>query len=178
MVTDEITVSLWAYMDNWSSDGRLISCAQNGGWDFWPNDNEKMTMEVYRNGNYITGIYETPLSAWASGWHHIVGTYNGYSAEIYVDCNKGSISDTSTIKYPIAYHASNSLFIGAEAGADAAIPDNVYFTGKISDVRIYATALSQEDIKEIYNTSKISFLDNGTLQCGEIIEDSNIDIKF
>jgi hypothetical protein len=42
MVTDEITVSGWFYSDNWSSvtnsSNRLISCAHDGGWDFWPND--------------------------------------------------------------------------------------------------------------------------------------------
>ena len=34
--------------------------------------------------------------------------------------------------------------------------------GQISDFRVYATALSAEDIKELYNTSAY-VLDNGTL---------------
>jgi hypothetical protein len=103
-----------------------------------------MTMEVYRNGKYITGVFPTLLSG--PGWYHIVGTYDGYKAEIYINGIKGITSEVTTTKYPITYHPSNSLFIGAEAGESASTPDGLYFTGAMSDFRIYATALSEEDV--------------------------------
>lgn len=44
----------------------------------------------------------------------------------------------------------------------------------MSDFRIYMTALSGAAVKELYQSS-ISFLDNGTLQCWEIVEkDTNL----
>jgi hypothetical protein len=102
-----------------------------------------MTMEVYRNNGYITGLSSTNLSAWSSGWHHIVGTYDGYKAEIYIDGIRGTSSAITTTKYPIKYNNTNSLFIGAEPSDNPDTPEGVYFTGKISDVRIYATAFTE-----------------------------------
>jgi hypothetical protein len=53
MVTDELTVSLWAYMDNWSqfssSNMRLASCTESGGWNFEPNG-DKMCFACYAPG--------------------------------------------------------------------------------------------------------------------------------
>ena len=153
MVTDELTASCWAYSDNWASAKDVISCAEGGGWDFWANGSGQMTMEVCRNGAYITGVYPTALANWTSGWHHIVGVYDGYKAEIYVDGVKGTTSATTTTKYPVQYHASNGLFIGAGAGSSATTPAASYFTGKISDVRIYGTALSASDVADLYKNA-------------------------
>lgn len=153
MVTDELTVSCWAYSDNWRNAADIISCAEGGGWDFWPNGSGCMTMEVRRNGSYITGVFPTALANWSNGWHHIVGVYDGYKAEIYVDGVKGTTSETTTTKYPIQYHETNGLFIGAAAGASATTPANKYFIGNISDVRFYGTALSASDIADLYKNS-------------------------
>ena len=50
-------------------------------------------------------------------------------------------------------------------------PDGTYwnFTGKISDVRIYSTALSADDVKELYNTSAYIY-NNGTIASLELNE--------
>lgn len=46
-----------------------------------------------------------------------------------------------------------------------------YFTGKLSDFRIYATALSDSDIKDLYET-KFSLDNSGNFFVGELIEDT------
>lgn len=153
MVTDELTVSCWAYSDNWTNASEIMSCAEGGGWDFWRNGGGQMTMEVRRNGGYITGVYPTALANWSAGWHHLVGVYDGYKAEIYVDGVKGTTSATTTTKYPIQYHESNGLFIAAAAGSSATTPANAYFTGNVSDVRIYGTALSAADVADLYKNA-------------------------
>ena len=153
MVTDELTVSCWAYSDNWTNASEIMSCAEGGGWDFWRNGSGQMTMEVRRNGGYITGVYPTALANWSAGWHHLVGVYDGYKAEIYVDGVKGTTSETTTTKYPIQYHESNGLFIAAAAGSSATTPANSYFTGNVSDVRIYGTALSAADVADLYKNA-------------------------
>lgn len=153
MVTDELTASCWAYSDNWVNSADIVSCAEGGGWDFWPNGSGQMTMEVRRNGGYITGVYPVKLANWAPGWHHIVGVYDGYKAEIYVDGIKGTTSATTTTKYPIQYHATNGLFIGAAAGSSETTPANKFFIGNISDVRLYATAFSSTDVENLYKNS-------------------------
>lgn len=153
MVTDELTVSCWAYSDNWTNASEIMSCAEGGGWDFWRNGSGQMTMEVRRNGGYVTGVFPTALTNWSAGWHHLVGVYDGYKAEIYVDGVKGTTSATTTTKYPIQYHESNGLFIAAAAGSSATTPANVYFTGNISDIRIYGTALSATDVADLYKNA-------------------------
>ena len=88
-------------------------------------------------------------------WHLVTATYKSGIASIYIDgVLKNSISRTFSNRY--INHGLNC--IGAET--NNANTNNI--NGDISDVRMYATALSAEDIKELYNTSAY-VLDNGTL---------------
>ena len=47
---------------------------------------------------------------------------------------------------------------------------------KVSDVRLYATALSEDDIKELYNTSAF-VTNNGVFAEYELYEDNLSDVK-
>lgn len=96
------------------------------------------------------------------GWTHFCGVYkNGEYSKIYINGQlKKSVSSASKIYWNI--HSSkigiyNSL--------------NIYYNGQISDVRIYATALSDSDILELYQSSA-SVDNNGNLMlAGEVIEE-------
>lgn len=96
------------------------------------------------------------------GWTHFCGVYkNGEYSKIYINGQlKKSVSSASKIYWNI--HSSkigiyNSL--------------NTYYNGQISDVRIYATALSDSDILELYQSSA-SVDNNGNLMLtGEVIEE-------
>lgn len=153
-VRDTITVACWAYMDNWSTfNARLLSCTETGGWTFYPY-NSKMCflMGVGTTSNTYLYAAGPTLSTITSGWHHFVGTYDGQVNKIYFDGQFSASAGTST-KTPIFYNANNGIFVGAEAVSDAITPhaDNK-FTGKLSDVRIYATALSAQDVLDLYNS--------------------------
>ena len=149
MVTDAITVSWWGYMDNWANYTRAISCTESGGWNFEPN-NGKISFPLYRNGGYLIVVDTKALSEYAAGWHYFAATYDGYKSCLYVDGVKKVTSAVSDVKYPITYNSSNGIFVGAEAGGSTTSPAGSYFNGYISDVRIYSTALSENDIKELY----------------------------
>ena len=180
MVTDEITVSCWAYMDNWSnfnsSSMRLASCTESGGWNFEPSGNYmNFALGTGTSSNaYKSAATTSTLSG--SGWKHFCGTYDGYSTKIYLNGVLEKTNSAYTTKTPIFYNATNSIFIGAEATSSASTPGGSYFNGKLSDFRIYATALPANAVKELYQSS-ISFLDNGTLQCSEIVE-NNTNLKY
>lgn len=96
------------------------------------------------------------------GWTYFCGVYkNGEYSKIYINGQlKKSVSSASKIYWNI--HSSkigiyNSL--------------NTYYNGQISDVRIYATALSDSDILELYQSSA-SVDNNGNLMlAGEVIEE-------
>lgn len=162
-VKDEITVSIWAYMDDWSTftstATRLFSCNQVGGWSIGvtSTSNANIRWIIYGGTDSATSktvgatIAFTNMSA---GWHMFTGTYDGYDSKLYIDGElSNTLSSPFTEKTPLYYHASNSILIGAEAGTGDTPIANTYFTGKLSDFRIYGTALSAEDIQNLYKVS-------------------------
>lgn len=172
MVKDEITVNVWAYMEDWTafSAKRFISCTEGGGWNFEPSGNNihfaigtGTTSNTYKN----TSGYA--LANLSSGWHMFTGTYDGFTTKQYVDGVLNTSNNAYTTKTPIFYHASNPILIGTEASSTQN-PANYYFNGYLSDVRIYATALSDSDIASLYNNS--AFIDSsGNVYSTEYIEE-------
>lgn len=171
MVRDEITVNIWAYMDDWTTyNSRLISCTEGGGWNFEASSNKihfaigtGSTSNTYKN----TSGYA--LSELSSGWHMFTGTYDGLVVKQYVDGVFNTNNNAYTTKTPIHYHSSNPILIGAEASSNQTPTANYYFNGNISDVRIYATALSESDIQSLYNNS--AFVDSsGNVYATEYVE--------
>lgn len=170
-VTDAITVSLWCFLQTWSANKNPISCTEGGGWNFEATDGY-VTFPIYVST--VGYIYAKSTIAWtslASGWHHLVGTFDGITAKLYIDGGLESAAVTgNTSPLPISYNGNNTIFIGAEAGGNTVTPAGSYFNGKISDVRIYATALSESDIKELYSV-RASVVNDGTLMIeGEVTE--------
>lgn len=177
MVKDAITVSCWAYMDNWSAftSQRLMSCTESGGWNFEPNGTDSNYLSFAMGTGTSSCTYKVAISDIAlssfSGWHMITGTYDGLSTKIYVDGVLRGTNNAYSSKVPIFYNVSNSLFIGAEAAGSATTPDGNYFTGNIADVRIYGTALSAADISDLYKNSA-SLSKDGTLFAYEFNENA------
>ena len=153
-VRDAITVNCWGYMDNWSTyAARMLSCTEGGGWNFEPSSS-KMSFAVgtgESSNTYKNVAATSTLASLGSGWHMFTGTYDGFSSKIYIDGVLSNTNSAYTTKTPLFYNASNGIFIGAEAGGNTTTPAGSYFNGKMSDVRIYATALSAQDVKDLYN---------------------------
>jgi hypothetical protein len=78
----------------------------------------------------------------------LTGVFDGASVKIYIDAELKATTATGSTN-GIGY-AANRLVISGEAGSST--PASSTFVGEISDVRIYATSLSAEDIKALYNT--------------------------
>lgn len=149
MVTDSITVSLWCKYSTW---GNPISCTEGGGWNF-ENGSNSIRFPVYVSGvGYKIAESNIAPSTLINQWHMITGTFDKTNIKIYIDGElKGTIATGST--NGIAYPSSNAIFIGAESAGSATSPESSYFVGNISDVRIYATALSASDVKSLYQNS-------------------------
>lgn len=168
MITDAISVSVHAYMTSWTnySAGRLASCTEGGGWNF-ENGNGYLRFPVYAQG-YALPTDTVPLSAYTSGWHHFVGTFNGKSKKACFYRDGQFIASASTTGTAITY-ANNSVFLGGEAAANQTTPSGGDFNGAMSDFRIYGTTLSPEDVLELYHTP--ASIDNkGNFYCGELKE--------
>lgn len=171
MVRDEITVNIWGYMDDWTKyNSRLISCTEGGGWNFEPVSGGKIHFAL-GTGN-TSNTYKSPtgytLSELSSGWHMFTGTYDGFTVKQYVDGILNTSIDAYTTKTMIFYNANNSIIIGAEAGGGSSTAGG-FFNGYLSDLRIYATALSESDLQSLYNNS--GFLDSsGNIYATEYTE--------
>ena len=170
---EAMTISEWAYADNWSnqSSTRLWSCTESGGWNTEAGGTGKLRIpiNVYTNadksshgyinngsGNSVAGFVVSGLS---SGWHMFTVVYTTSGVTTYID---GVLKDSkSYTSYGLYYHTSNALILGAEAGSGTS-PTTPYFNGKLSDFRLYYTALSADDVLELYNTP-FTLSNNGTL---------------
>ncbi len=175
---EEITINCWAYMNDWTNfNARLFSCTESGGYNTeGVNSSIKFALNVFTTSDkskyaytsIISGYPGIKLSDMASGWHMITCVYKASVGDaIYLD---GKLYEKKTYtSYGIHFNKYSYLFLGGEsAGANCIAP---YFNGKLSDFRIYATALSDSDILELYQSSA-SVDNNGNLMVvGEVIEE-------
>jgi Tfp pilus assembly protein PilV len=74
-------------------------------------------------------------------WHHVVGTYDGYTSRLYVDGNL-STSSARGVENPTS--AAVFEIGGSTVGCGSG------FVGEIDDVRIYQRALSASEVSTLY----------------------------
>lgn len=164
---DAITVNLWMKCTTW---GNPISCTESGGFNFEANGNYiyfPIHITHSSGTSYAGARTSITRASLLNDWHMITGVYDGTNTIIYVD---GEESGRNTTKYSgVIHYQNNYLFIGAEAQGDNTTPADSSYTGNISDVRIYATALSAAAIKDLYETSA-EIDKNGNFYAREIIE--------
>lgn len=133
-------------------------------------NNNKAFALVNHAGNFVAYYNNTSYSYVSSGytlplneWHHCAATLDGTTVKVYVD---GVLKNTVTIDWSAATSGAGQRI---QVGVDYPGTDEKY-TGYYSDVRIYTTALSDDDIRELYNTP-VTLTSNGTLLTqGEIVE--------
>lgn len=152
MFTDKITITVRAYMDDWTEmskqDMTLFSCTENGGWVistrnrhdenlnyivFSVNDVENSSTTC----NYRCVYSSMLLSEMASGYHTLMCSFDGSYSRIYID--GVLVGESEKFSYnTIKYSSSNGIFVGAEASYNTTTPDYNFgtFVGKIDYVSI------------------------------------------
>lgn len=129
------TMAAWVNPSSYHSER---SCIMIGGIYLTVDSSGKLSGYAYGKNpaGYHTGKTTIPLNTWthiALVWNdtHLIGYVNGIE-DFRVAC-------TGT------FNTSTNIQVGMENSGRV-------FSGKLSDARIYATALSESDIKELYNT--------------------------
>lgn len=168
----EITINLWAKSAAWAGT-RLFSCTESGGFNTEAGSSGYLRFPVYVCTNEAQTSYaykydsqELKISDLSTtDWNMITFVYNHEGTKTYIN---GELHHTYfNISYGIHFNTSARLFLGCEAnGANAYQP---WFNGQESDFRIYATALSAEQIKELYDTS-MSIDSSGNIHAREVVE--------
>ena len=149
-----MTINLWVYSANWASTTKLFSCTESGGWNTESGSSGYIRFPVYVATNsgrtshgYKYSSKELKISDMTAGWHMLTFIYDSTGNKVYVD---GQLhSSYAYTSYGIKYNTNARLFLGCEAST--ASPASPYLNGKMSDFRIYVTALSAEDILSLYN---------------------------
>lgn len=169
----EMTINVWAKASTWPTTGRLFSCTETGGFNLEAGSSGywRFSVHVYTNSAQSSTAYkydnqEIQISALpVNEWVMITLIYDGTGTRSYIN---GELHHTySNVSYGIHFNTNARLFLGCEAST--ANPSSPYFTGQMSDFRIYNTVLTAEQIKELYNTS-MTIDNNGNIHARELVE--------
>lgn len=150
----ELTINLWCYVDDWESlpSDRLFSCTEGGGFNVEPGNSGYLRFpnSVYTTASgsitYKYSSNELKKADLSPGWHMLTFIKNLEGNKVYVD---GEFhSSYNFVNYGEHFNLNARLFLGCEASTGN--PSSPYYTGKMSDFRLYYTELLPEDIKELY----------------------------
>lgn len=160
---DQVTVSAWVKTDDASAYQHVFSKGVN-----------TISCAIYQSKMYckfnIGGVNRNPKGntiLQSNRWYHLVWLYDGTNIKFYID---GKLDMTSPTYTGQIREDDATTIIGAEFST---YPMNM-MKGLISDVRVYATALSDDDIKELYQT-RAALDSHGNLYASEVMDlDSKI----
>ena len=119
---------------------------------------------VFRNGNAVAYFYGTRIqfnyTPTVDAWHHIVLVKTSTQIKVYADgIHIYTAGATTSSK-----NFSNKTSISSRPEGFTPISE-----GNVQDIRFYATALTEEDVKDLYNV-RHSIDKNGNYYTYELIE--------
>ena len=158
--TGDLTVSAWIKLINCNdSYQHILSCkntaANSAGFSCNYNGSQQKFMWQFCDGGTTMEIWTAdtfPKSDIVGKWVHVVMVRNASDSRkgyFYINGARKELTSVPTI-LNITSNANN-LAIGACGDVDYS---TYRWNGNISDVRIYSTALSQEDITNLYKLGK------------------------
>lgn len=153
------TVSLWIKPDDltletastWISGGLFqygaIAAADSTfqGQFVWQSSPKVVSLYL---GTEISWGWDAWLAGWDySHWHHVLWSYSGDRyASVFVDGRREEFETDPPVG--VVFRTSQGpLSIGAAGGR--------YFRGHIDDVRIYNRALSDQEVRHLYNSESV-----------------------
>lgn len=160
IINTSVTYSFWIKPSN-ENGGRSVYFGSYSGTSWSIEKTTANKIRGYWNGNPDVTYSNAIITD--NAWQHVCITKNGKSdVKIYIN---GVLKETST-----AAHNTLSFPTTFRIGRDTRSGDGTPYKGLMSDFRIYATALSAEDVLELYHTP-ITLSSNGTLLTqGEYVE--------
>ena len=168
---DKITLNFWFKSSNQAPGSNyhmpLAAAA---------NSNQAYEMSIYKTGYLRGGLVVagtrkvdncTSTKLLDNNWHMCTMTYDGTIIKRYVDAiMEKSTTTTGTLitstYFVLGHYGTNTSYCSKET--------------YISDVRIYATALTDSQVKELYDTS-MSIDSNGNIHARELIEENSANIS-
>lgn len=160
--------SFWLYIGNSNPINQIlfVDLASNMGFGFNGIGN---IISHTTTGPYIPAVFSSSTTI-KNSWNHFVINHLGTSTELYL--NGVKLSSTTNDGWT---NNVNGFYFGRRVRTDY----DYYYTGKVSDFRLFSRVLSQHDVDDLYKDTFI--VDNKqNIYCYELIEDdtiSEIDIE-
>ena len=153
MITDRnYTISCWTYKTQIGSKNYQTIYGGPPGFELEARSSNS-TSPLFRLHNWGGGT--TPYEF--NKWYHFCFVHNDMNSKLYINGELKITGSSTNIQ-------SGNYFIGAW---NTSTQQN--YDGNISDFRIYCTALTEDQIKELYNTS-MSIDDQGNIYARELVE--------
>lgn len=160
--TKEFTISFWVKLNNVPDPMTFYTARKGIGIGvalFFINKNIRFDDNVQSTFNYTYDLS-------SNKWTHLCVTRNNTSKKLYVN---GKLVD-STSKVGDMQNIGQHFTIGSSEGADNGIGTDNFLNGNISDFRIYATALSESDVLNLYQSSASLDSQGNLMLSGEVVE--------
>ena len=146
--------------NNWSYGAWVYSAKSSRGWEgivILNNSSGDSDIQlgtyVHPTGNNIqssaNGQYDTSISLTYGQWNHIFATFDGTNLKTYIN---GTLSKTKTITNSLLSRAHLTVGARSNSSSGAGSAFTGAFLGNISDVRIYSTVFTPEEVLDLYHT--------------------------
>jgi len=134
---NQFTIEFWTRAENPSNEKGIIDKGMdsNSDWYFLSGYPGETRGVIFGAGNGSSTI--ELMNSWNdNSWHYVAGTYDGIRMNLYVD---GVITGSALISIDIT---SNNITFGSNRNRTS------FFNGKLDEVRIWDTALTEQEIRE------------------------------
>lgn len=157
------TICAWVYRtSNQIGSQDLVNWNFGYRLKYANGDSEHNERTILYINNGVNDCYTYGNTLPLNGWHHIAFVFdrNNNIKNIYIDGKLANYSSLGNSSKLTPHIINKETYLG------------VRFKGYLDDIRIYATALSDKDIKQLYET-KMKIDKEGNLYCNQFIEKEN-----
>jgi len=148
-----ITIAAWIKNTSVDKQPRTIIAKAPHGWAIQVCPNKGTTNTGVIQWQSVIGFEEVGYdirksvlgntNVYDNKWHYIVAIHDGRRASLYVD---GELEVVETLSVDLSKNATH-ICIGADPGRSGGAP----WKGLIDDISIFSHALSESEIKQLYN---------------------------
>ncbi len=138
----EEPISNTGLIDKYQNDGNQRSWR----WTLSQNEINIVLAQIGSSGDTDRSFNNCGITEF-NKWTHLAVTKDVAAISYY---KNGVFCDTDTTTSDTLFKTSEDVFIGFER------QNEVYFNGSIDEVRIYNRSLSAEEVREVFNETKIS----------------------
>jgi len=146
---ERLTVAAWINADFWTPEiwrgvivGKDSDAAGNRGYALRAGNNGQLSFVVAVNGQWCEAVVTSTLMS-TGNWYHVAGVYDGSAARVYIN----GVPQASRSCPGALAHTTDALNIGRSPRWTDRL-----FRGAIDEVSVYAAALSDFDVRDLYRS--------------------------